>query len=198
MSFNIQEEKVSFIASRASRDTYKTTDKLERRTRKIFQTFARTLHGRGGLSQRLKDREMETLIHVVRSEIVNPLLTSSTSIAVSQSRFDHWHKDAVEILKTRCPIHWDDGSRLTVGMAQKIVNLHSKDIWALDLVPERYSRFFHPIIDNVTLNLLQEKVRWTKLNSYDAYMRLQSKFRQMARRQDTYPLALECWWWNRK
>jgi hypothetical protein len=81
-------------------------------------------------------------------------------------------------------------------MAQKIINLHSKDIWALDLVPERYSRFFHPIIDNVTLDLLQEKVRWTKLKSYDAYMRLQLKFRQMAQRQDTYPLALECWWWN--
>ena len=82
-------------------------------------------------------------------------------------------------------------------MAQKIINLHCKDLWALGLVPENYSRFFHPIIDQVILDTLHRKVTWTQLNSYDEYMQLQLEFRQMAQRQNTYPLALECYYWNK-
>jgi len=80
-------------------------------------------------------------------------------------------------------------------MAQKLVNLHCKALWALGLVPESYSQFFHPIIDSTTLELLKRNIAWTKLDSYEAYMELQLAFRAVAQ-EHPYPLALECQYWN--
>jgi hypothetical protein len=45
--------------------------------------------------------------------------------------------------------------------------------------------------------MLRRKVVWTKLDSYEDYMQFQFELRQMAQRRDTYPLALECWNWNK-
>ena len=198
MSFNVETEKRKFRAqARISSDTYATDDEINKRTRRIFKTFARVLTGRSDLSKNKKEAEMGNLLHVVRSEVIHSLLSSPTAILGSQAQFDEWHRKVVSRLKTKCPISWRYGSSLTVGTAQKLVNLHCKDLWALGLIPESYSRFFHPIIDKVTLDMLRRKAAWTKLDSYEEYMQFQFELRQMAQRQDTYPLALECWNWNK-
>jgi len=204
MSFSVETEKSEFRKQAGiSSETYATDDKIGKRTRKVFRTFARALTGRGDLPKNEKEAEMGNLIHVVRREVIQPLLSSPVAIAGSQTQFDEWHREVVGSLKAECPISWRDGSSLTVGMAQKLINLHCKDLWALGLVPESYSCFFHPIIDRITLRMLRKKVpwakedRWTQLDSYKEYMQLQLGFRQMAQRRDTYPLALECWIWNK-
>lgn len=198
MSFNVEIEKGKFRAqARISSDTYATDDEIGKRTRRMFKTFARVLAGRSDLPKNEKEAEMGNLLHVVRREVVHPLLSSPAAISGSQAQFDEWHRKVVNRLKTRCPIRWRHGSSLTVGTAQKLINLHCKDLWALGLVPESYSCFFHPIIDLVTLNMLHKKVTWTQLDSYKEYMQLQLDLRQMAQRRNTYPLALECWNWNR-
>ena len=135
MSFNVEIEKKKFREqAEISSDTYATDDKIGRRTRKVFRTFARTLNGRGDLPKSENDAEMRNLLHVVGSEVVHPLLSSPVTISGSQAQFDEWHREAVGSLKARCPISWRYGSSLTVGTAQKIVNLHCKDLWTLDLV----------------------------------------------------------------
>lgn len=198
MSFDIETERKQFvITARISSATYTTDDRIGKRTRRIFKTFARALHGRGYLPESEKETEISNLVHVMRREVIDPLLSSPTEIAGSQNQFDNWHRKAIGNLKADYHVRWDYGSNLTVGMAQKLINLHCKDLWALDLIPENYSRFFHPIIDRVTLGMLRRRVSWTTMDSYEEYMQLQFEFRQVARHQDTYPLALECWYWNR-
>jgi hypothetical protein len=198
MSFDIEAEKKQFRATaKISNDTYATDDEIGRRTRRIFKTFARALAGRSDLPKNKKEIEIENLIHVVRHEVIHPILSSPAAISSSQAQFDEWHRAAVSKLKTECPISWESGSDLTVGTSQKLINLHCKDVWALDLIPESYSRCFHPIIDTVTLDMLRKKVAWTLLDSYEEYMQLQLELRQMAQRWNTYPLALECRNWNR-
>lgn len=204
MSFSVETEKRKFRAqAEISSDTYATDDKIGKRTRKVFRTFARVLTGRGDLPKNKREAEMRILLHVVRREVIHPLLSSPAAISGSQAQFDEWHRKVVSRLKTRCPISWRYGSSLTIGMTQKLVNLHCKDLWVLGLVPESCSCFFHPIIDLITLRMLRKKVpwakevRWTQLDSYKEYMQLQLEFRQMAQRRDTYPLALECWNWNK-
>ena len=199
MPFSVETEKRKFrVQVRISSDTYATDDEIGKRTRRIFKTFARVLAGRSDLPKNKKEAEMGNLLHVVRREVIHPLLSSPAAISGSQAQFDEWHRKVVSRLKTRCPISWRHASSLTVGTAQKLINLHCKDLWALGLVPESYSCFFHPIIDKATLkHLLRRKVAWTKLDSYEEYMQLQLELRQMAQRWNTYPLALECWNWNK-
>ena len=197
MSFDIEAEKKQFATARISADTYATDNEIGKRTRRIFRTFARVLAGRSGLPRDKKENEMENLLHVVRHVVIRPILSSPAAISSSQAQFDEWHREVVNRLKTECPVSWKSGFSLTVGMAQKLINLHCKDLWVLGLIPESYSRFFHPIIDTVTLDMLHRKVAWTKLDSYEEYMQLQFELRQMAQRRDTYPLALECWNWNK-
>lgn len=198
MSFDVEAEKKQYRAIVGiSSDTYTTDDEIGKRTRRIFRTFAIVLAGRSDLPKDKKETEMENLLHVVRRAVIRPILSSPAAISNSQAQFDEWHREVVNRLKTECPISRKSDSSLTVGMAQKLVNLHCKDLWALGLVPESNSRFFHPIIDTVTLNMLRRKVAWTKLDSYEEYMQLQLELRQTAQRWGTYPLALECQNWNK-
>lgn len=198
MPFSIEAEKKQFVAvANISKATYATDVQIGRRSRGIFTTFARALPGRGDLPESEKESEINNLVQFVRRQVIYPLLSSPVEIAGSQDNFNKWHRQTLQDLKANCPIQWNHGSNLTVGMTQKLINLHCKDLWALNLIPENYSRFFHPIIDNITLGLLQRKVVWTKLNSYEEYIQLQSIFKKKANHQNTYPLALECWYWNK-
>ncbi|MCJ7735943.1 MAG: hypothetical protein MUQ10_01340, partial [Anaerolineae bacterium] len=196
MSSDVEAEKREFCEGRISRSIYVSDYAIGQRTRRVFRTFARVLGGRGTLSDEEKQIEMENLLAVTRREVVRPLANSPELIGGSQAQFDDWHRKAVNQLKARCPIRLAGGSHMTVGMAQKLVNLHCKDLWALDLVPEKYSMFFHPIIDRVTLRMLDMRLAWTQLDSYRDYMQLQMALRRLALLSNTYPLALECHNWN--
>ena len=200
MLFDVEAEKRQYCATvKIGSDTYASDDEIGKRTRRVFRTFARVLIGRSLLREEARQAEMSKLLHVVRHEVIHPILSSPELVLPSQARFDEWHREVVSTLKTRCPITWDRGSSLTVGTAQKIVNLHCKDLWALNLVPDRYSTVFHPIIDRVTLGMLNKPGRfpWTQLDSYRDYMRLQLELRKISERRGTYPSALECYHWNK-
>ncbi len=199
MKFDIEDEKKRYLTSvKITRDIYSNDDKITKRSRIIFTTFARTLNGRSAFPKLLIETEKENLLRKVIKDIIHPILRTPSKIANSQLLFDEWHRNILFKLRRECPISWRGGTELTVGMAQKIVNLHCKDMWALGLASEKYSRFFHPIIDRVTLDFLGKKCPWTHLDSYEKYMKLQFDFRQRARDAGIQPLALECYIWNNK
>ncbi len=186
---------------RFSNQTYDNEANIDKRTRYIFnKLISRTLHGRGSLTEREKKTELKALFRVVRDEIVYPLLNLPVEIASSQDQFDRWHKQRLETLKANCPIRWDKGPELRLGIAQLIINLHCKSIWAWELVPGHHSHCFHATITKITLrHLLHRKSSgWTRWDSYDRYMQFQWDIRQMAEDRDTYPLGLECWNWNKQ
>jgi hypothetical protein len=83
MSFTVEAEKGKFRAqARISSDTYATDDEIGKRTRRIFKTFARVLAGRSDVPKNKKEAEMGNLLHVVRREVVHPLLSSPATISV--------------------------------------------------------------------------------------------------------------------
>ena len=200
MLFDVETEKKQYCTKvKIDSKTYASDYEIDKRTRRVFRTFARVLTGRSLLREEVRQAEMSKLLHVVRHEVIQPILSTPELVLSSQARFDEWHRKVVSTLKTRCPITWDQGFNLTVGTAQKIVNLHCKDLWALNLVPSQHSMVFHPIIDRVTLGMLNKpgRLSWTKLDSYRDYMKLQLELRKMSEGRGTYPSALECCHWNR-
>ena len=199
-SLDADTERIRFLTfalndGRFQRDTYKTNTEIDRRTRTIFHTFARTLRGRGSLPKSTKDAEMRQLLMIIRNDVVYPLLHATAEVANSQATFDRWHADAVQVVKSKCPIQWDRGTSLTVGHAQKIINLHCKSLWALELIPESCSVYFHATIDNFMLELLKERAGWSRCDSYDRYLAYQHQLRQIAQTYDSYPLVVECRYW---
>lgn len=202
-SFDAEAERQQFLAfglrkQRFSRTTYGSDEAIDHRTKVIFHTFARTLVGRGELPDHQRNAEMRTLCDVLRNDMIYPLLHSSQDFSASQAVFDSWHRASVQTLKAQCPVEWNGGTVLTVGMAQKILNLHCKSLWALGLVPERCYVRFHAAIDNNVLELLRRKQQgWTRCDSYEKYMGYQHQLRQVAEKRGTYPLAVESWYWYR-
>lgn len=86
---------------------------------------------------------------------------------------------------------------MTVGLAQKIINLHSKDIWALDLVPADFSQYFHVVIDIISLKHIGiTDIAWTKVKDYRLYFDFQKKYRNLGNIQKLTPMEIECRVWN--
>ena len=199
MPVDIEEEKDRYCETvNINENTYQHYLEIDRRIRRIFKTFSRTLKGRSKIPQNRRDREIKGLVELMRTEVALPLLYAHSDFMPSQDQFDAWHEGKILLLKASCPISSKRASQLTVGMSQKLINLLCKDIWALNLIPSRYSRFFHPVIDQITLDALKEKgkLAWTRIDSYEVYMELQLEFRKMAREENTYPLVVECEIWN--
>lgn len=203
-SLNVEVERTEFrkyaeMNGRFSSQTYKTDGGIDHRTKTIFHTFDQALHGRGSIPEETKGPEKRQLYAVVRRDVVYPLLHSYTQVSGSQAAFDRWHKEVVQTLKARCPVQWNHGPILTVGMVQQIINLHCKSLWTLEVIRDRYPTFFHAAIGGTILeDLLEERgIRWTRLDSYDTYLGYQLRIRQLAREQGTCAIALECWNWSR-
>ena len=84
------------------------------------------------------------------------------------------------------------------GVAQKILNLFMKDLWALDLLPISRDHLLHAPVDRGTLALVppcpQTWTAWTKVHAgtHDApqitdYLRIQTALREKLSRQINQP-----------
>lgn len=199
MGIDVDLEKQKYVATVGiSKETYQTDSSIELRLRRIFRTFARVLRGRGNLSAAEKEQEVTRLIGAIKEQVIFRILDSPIEVAGSQERFDQWHRQTILAVQNECPIHWDGGNRLTIGMCQKMINLPCKDIWALGLILEPSSAFYHPVIDAITLRYLLGLLErpWTKLESYEDYFRLQNELRRTSIAIGSYPMAVECENWN--
>ena len=82
------------------------------------------------------------------------------TIIRSQSTFDAWHADKIRDLKG-ISFNWTDGSggrhtNLTLGLAQKFLNLMLKDWWATGACGNCDYSVLHAPFDNVVWNVLWE------------------------------------------
>lgn len=178
-------------------ETYKSDDLTEKRITNIFGSFSRILRGRKGLDKIKKEKELKKLCNFVKDNVINELINNH-GILKSESKFNKWHEKQINNLIKTCPITWtkNNGKRLTVGMAQKIINLTCKDLWALDYIPEKKSRFLHIILDQSTIEVIKRYVKevkpWTMVKCYEEYMEYQKLFKIMC----LNPMVLENIIWH--
>jgi hypothetical protein len=198
MIIDIEPEKLKYCDNvKMNRDIYSKNERIKNRTNGIFGTFARTLVGRAGLDPANNRKEASFLSDFVYQEIIDPILTTYEKILTSQAEFDLWHRRLTHRMIEKCPISWNTGKNLTIGMSQKIINLHCKDIWAINLIPIDYSQHFHVVIDRISLNIIgKNDFSWTHINNYIIYFDFQTAFRKFAEIRNQSPLAIECQYWN--
>ncbi|HSW44587.1 MAG TPA: hypothetical protein VLM89_03345 [Phycisphaerae bacterium] len=81
--------------------------------------------------------------------------------------------------------------RLTIGRAQKAVNLYLKFLWCLDLIKEPP----HCPVDSVVLETIgMNNIPWTRLDSVNDYMSIIDTIKRHCRGQS--PAKWECDVWN--
>ncbi len=180
----MNEEKQAYIQEvEISGQTYRELALLQERVIKIRNTFTRVLEGRKHISNAQKDKEKRLLSDYISQEIIQPIL-SDPDLWGDNERYLGWHKNSIGAIIDNCPIEWDFGKRLTVGMSQKILNLLTKDLWALDIIPSGYENFLHVVMDNIILDELGIRAPWTKIDDYSDYEKLQLQFLEYTNRKN--------------
>lgn len=180
----MNEGKQAYIrAVNISDHTYRKLALMQERVIKIRNTFMRVLEGRKRISATQKAFEERTLSDYVSKNIILPLV-ANPNLWGSKEQYLIWHKDSIEAIIDNCPVAWDYGERLTVGMSQKMVNLVTKDFWALDILPSDHENFLHVVIDKIVLNELGIRLSWTKIDDYSYYEKLQLQFVKYTNRKN--------------
>jgi hypothetical protein len=180
----MNEEKQAYIREvKISGQTYRELALLQERVIKIRNTFTRVLVGRKHISNGQKDTEKRLLSDYVSQEIILPIV-SDQGLRGDKEYYLGWHKNSIGAIIDNCPIEWDCGKRLTVGMSQKILNLLTKDLWALDIIPSGHENFLHVVMDKIILDELGIKASWTKIDDYSDYEKLQLQFLEYANRKN--------------
>lgn len=179
-------EKQRYISEvRISDRTYKNLNSIQGRIEAITGTFMRVLTGRRWLDDNLKRKEIENLTQYIAENLVLPII-NSPELWQDENKYSLWHKNVIEQVIGNCPMTWNDGNCLTVGMAQKIVNLFTKDLWALDIFPSNYETFLHVVLDRIVLNEMGYKIAWTQINDYQDYKSYQFKFKEHVKTQNMH------------
>lgn len=181
--------------------------------RNAKQTFARTLHGYATASSVVKatnDARALELVGVALEEL------AATPLTVDEA-FDAWHQ---RVCASLCET-WEGPCGLTVGQAQKLINVLFKSLLALAdsrLGPAmaRWTHQLHVPLDNQTRALLAEldraaspphrprvfvsnwaSISWSRIADYQReYMPLQQALRRWARDHQVAPITLDLVGWR--
>lgn len=181
--------------------------------RNAKQTFIRTLHGYSTADAELKAANDARAISVLRASL-SELAVNSNAV---DTAFDSWHRQTCGQLRDV----WNGPCALSVGQAQKLVNVLLKSILTLPdsehgLTAARWTRHLHVPIDNQTRALLAEldrnttlarrpsehapnwpRVSWSRISDWDReYLPLQLALRAWARDERVSPIALDLAGWR--
>ena len=147
----------------------KTDDPIEKAIFVAYRDLCRTI--RGFSKHKDHDRIYYTCVEVLQDEIKTLLNHSKPS----QEYFDKWHKFACDRLKCFSE------DILTYGQAQKWINMTLKYISIFEhKITEATYEYYHVPIDKYILKATNYKfdTAWSKINSYEKYMRFQKWFRE--------------------
>jgi len=181
--------------------------------RNAKQTLIRTLHGYSRADAELKAANDARAALVLRTSLSELAADSNPADA----NFDNWHRQTCGRLREA----WNGPCTLTVGQAQKLVNVLLKSILTLPdsehgPTAARWARHLHVPIDNQTRALLTELDRnatdvrrpndyapnwsvtsWSRLSDYDRdYMPLQLALRDWARSEHVSPISVDLVGWR--
>jgi len=161
-------------------------DRFARYIGRAYRDMNRSIVGLGGLDPRSRAALRTTAEDSVRGQLLE-LMADQT--APSATGFDSWHRGACEAL---IGVYGSHGIHLTVGQAQKWLNMTLKYLFvadALGVTPmaqvRRHYRFAHMPIDNVVLDALAAMEPagptyprpWSRQDDYDEYLRFQHAVR---------------------
>ncbi|MBL8802064.1 MAG: hypothetical protein JNN27_08720 [Planctomycetes bacterium] len=181
--------------------------------RNAKQTFIRTLHGYSTADAELKAANDARAIAVLHASLSELAVDSNSA----DTAFDSWHARTCGRLREA----WNGPCALTVGQAQKLVNVLLKSILTLPdsehgLAAARWTRHLHVPIDNQTRALLAELDRnttrarrpsehapnwsatsWSRISDYDRdYLPLQLALRDWARGERVSPISVDLVGWR--
>lgn len=132
-------------------------------------------------------------------EFFNNLWNDRQNIPEQQEEFDNWHKDRVNVLASLLQI----GNNWPLGLAQKMLNLFLKDLWAWDEINNNQALNLHAPLDRIILshikNIPESWKNWTKVfcnehdfeNKYSEYLRIQSILRNYWRNINRFSSLIE-------
>lgn len=149
----------------------------------------------GGLNNQVAINLRDYLINIYRD---------NSQLPITSEDYINFIKEKIKDVSRK--ITQDDNLRF--GIAQKIVNLFMKDLWASDILTEEQEKLLHFPLDRIILKLLRESpwVAWTKVysteaefdNVFNTYLSIQAILRnQMQNFIYTTPLELEQYLWHR-
>lgn len=185
----------------------------ERLVANAYSTFCRTLRGLSQIPRQRYDRVRLESVLILRSAF-----TELSRVEAEQIAFDEWHRGACDLLRRG----WKPIFPLTIGQAQKWLNILAKYHAALAAdgtaphVRNIYGGYLHVPIDNIVLDELRAADRvplasartvreallaarlpaWSRIDSWEQYLDLQSIFRELAATHRTSPIAIELHIWE--
>jgi len=158
-------------------------DYLTRCVERAYRDFCRTLEGEGKSEESMKEEAVLKLVGRFWEIQEKPEMTSD------QAAFDIWHEESCQMLVD----HYNSGYRLTIGQAQKWINMTFKYIFTMgeERIPgfEGFYSFCHIPLDSIILEELEKppyliknpwKVAWSKINHYGEYLDYQKRVREMS------------------
>ena len=118
----------------------------------VYNTISRAVHDASGINKRLL---FDSLLR-----IGDEFHDNAVTLTTSQNTFDSWHRSNV-LLLMGLSFDWTDGShgrhtRLTLGLAQKYLNLMLKDWWGCGACGNLDYSVLHAPFDNVVWKVLWE------------------------------------------
>lgn len=163
-------------------------DYIEGAIDRAYLDFARTQHS---IKKDIKPRHLEV------KKFVKALVTEiQTKTFNNQNQFDRWHEEKCKLLKAEYKKLI--GYPLTIGQAQKWINMTLKYLFALgeDRVKGILTnyKFFHIPIDNIIQDKLRDTVdkidqSWSTIDDYSLYLDYQKKVRRSF--PDEIPMDVE-------
>ena len=150
-----------------------TSDSINSAIKLAYRDVCRTIHG----INKLKDKESVLIpIKAVLYEEIQRM-TSLKLKNITQDGYDKWMEFACRRLTV-----YGDSINLTVGQAQKWINMTMKYLSMIDSKKtEKIYEFCHIPIDNYVLKITNYdkfNTAWSRINDYEDYLRFQKWFRE--------------------
>ena len=194
----LKEVAKSFMANERIK-TKKDLDIFDNSTRKAYCDFCRTIDY-SKISDNVKEECKCKAKNLIRAEVKEMF-----ALNFNIQKYDDWHEKLCAALeKTFTDYHID----FCVGKSQKWVNMTIKYLFALDYddkfkMGDKLS-FFHVPIDNIVMDLAEKQLSikrpntaWSKIESYNTYLRYQNRVRDVLQTKGLVPLEWEFYEWQK-